>query len=181
MEKKKIIFVSHCVLNTASKVLFKVKEGINEEEIARKNFLCEAIKEDLHIIQLPCPEFNLYGSNRWGHTKEQFDNPFFRDNCRKMLEPYILQMKEYVNSPDKFKVLGVIGIDGSPSCGVNITCCGEWGGEFSSHNDINAVIQRVHVKEERGVFMEVLERMIQENGIDIIIVGLKDGLHKIII
>ncbi|MEG1255354.1 CD3072 family TudS-related putative desulfidase [Clostridium sp.] len=181
MEKKKIVFVSHCVLNTASKVVYNVKKGITEEEIARKNFLCEAIKEDIHIIQLPCPEFNLYGSNRWGHTKEQFDNPFFRDSCRKMLEPYILQIKEYVNSSDKFEVLGIIGIDGSPSCGVNVTCCGEWGGEFSSHDDINGVIQRVHVKKEKGVFIEVLESLLQENGIDMIMVGLTEGVHKIII
>lgn len=180
MRKKKIAIVSHCVLNTASKVVYYNRKEITEEEIARKDFLCEAIKADVHFLQLPCPEFNLYGSNRWGHTKEQFDNPFFRDNCRRMLEPFLLQMKEYISETDKFEVVGIIGIDGSPSCGVNITCCGDWGGEFSGLNNINEVIHRVNVKSEKGVFMEVLEEMMKENGIYLPMVGLKEALQKII-
>ena len=180
MKKKKIVVVSHCVLNTASKVVYYNKKDITEEEIDRKNFLCGAIKEDIHFLQLPCPEFNMYGSNRWGHTKEQFDNPFFRDNCRRMLEPILLQMKEYISETDKFEVLGIIGIDGSPSCGVNITCCGEWGGEFSGLCDINEVIERVNVKSEKGVFMEVLEVMMRENEIHLHMLGLKEALRKII-
>lgn len=181
MTVKKIVFVSHCVLNTASKVTEGASCDITEEEVARRKFLHKAIEQDIHIIQLPCPEFNLYGASRWGHTKEQFDNPFYKDNCRRMLEPYILQIKEYINASHNFEVLGVIGIDGSPSCGVNFTCCGDWGGELSSHPDIKSVIQGVHVKTEKGVFMEVLEKMLQENGIDIKMIGLKDGAEKIII
>jgi predicted secreted protein len=180
MNKKKIVIVSHCVLNTASKVFYYNREDITKEEIARKAFLYEAIKEDIHLLQLPCPEFNMYGSNRWGHTKEQFDNPFFRDKCKEMLEPLILQMKEYTSENDKFEVLGIVGIDGSPSCGVNITCCGEWGGEFSGRSDIKEVLKKVHVKSEKGVFMEVLESMMQENGINLPIISLNEALSKII-
>jgi len=180
MDKKRIVFVSHCVLNTASKVVYHSKKGITEEELARKNFLCEGIDKDIHFVQLPCPEFNLYGSNRWGHTKEQFNNHFFRDNCRRMLEPYILQIKEYVDRKDKFQVLGIVGIDGSPSCGVNISCCGQWGGEFSGRDNLDEVIKTVHVKEEKGVFMEVLTEMLKENDITLNMVGLKEALDKII-
>lgn len=180
MDKKKIAFVSHCVLKTASKVVYYNRKDITEEEVDRKNFLYKAIKEDIHFIQLPCPEFNMYGSNRWGHTKDQFDNPFFKENCKKMLEPIILQMKEYINETDKFEVIGIIGIDGSPSCGVNITCCGKWGGEFSGLDDINEVIEGVHIKSEKGVFMEVLEEMMKENEIHLPMVGLKDALRKIV-
>ncbi|MGV8980804.1 CD3072 family TudS-related putative desulfidase [Clostridium sp.] len=180
MERKKIVFVSHCVLNTASKVVYYNKQDITEEEVDRKNFLCKAIKGDIHFIQLPCPEFNMYGSNRWGHTKDQFDNPFFRDNCRKILEPILLQMKEYISEAEKFEVLGIVGIDGSPSCGVNITCCGDLGGEFSGLDDINEVIDRVHVKSEKGVFMEVLEEMMMVNAIHLPMLGLKGALQIII-
>jgi predicted secreted protein len=180
MNKKKVIIVSHCVLNTASKVVYHNRKNITNEELARKDFLCEAIKGDIHFLQLPCPEFNMYGSNRWGHTKDQFNNAFFRDNCKKMLEPVILQMKEYIIEKDKFEVLAIVGIDGSPSCGVNITCCGEWGGEFSGRTDINEVLKRVHIKSEKGVFMEVLEELMQENGIDLPMMGLNQALQKII-
>lgn len=181
MNKKKVVILSHCVLNTASKVIYYAKEDITEEEIARKNFLYEAIKEDIHFLQLPCPEFIMYGSNRWGHTKDQFNNPFYRDSSRKMLGPIILQIKEYINETDKFQVLGIIGIDGSPSCGVNITCCGKWGGEFSGLDDINEVLQRVNVRKEKGVFMEVLEEMLQENGINLPMLSITEALEKIII
>jgi predicted secreted protein len=180
MNKKKVFIVSHCVLNTASKVVYYSRKDITEEEILRKKFVCEAIKEDIHFLQLPCPEFNMYGSNRWGHTKDQFDNAFFRDSCRRMLEPIILQMKEYVREIDKFEVLGIIGIEGSPSCGVSITCCGEWGGEFSGREDITEVIQRVHVKNEKGVFMEVLAEIMQKEGIHLPMISLKEALQKII-
>ncbi|MBU3188952.1 hypothetical protein K9O30_07830 [Clostridium bowmanii] len=97
-----------------------------------------------------------------------------------MLKPIILQLKEYINETDKFEVLGVIGIDGSPSCGVNITCCGEWGGEFSGLDDINEVIDRVHIKSEKGVFMEVLEELMKENEIHLPMLGLKGALEKIV-
>lgn len=180
MEKKKIVFVSHCVLNTASKVARYIEREINEEEITRKRFLWEAVEKNIHLIQLPCPEFNLYGANRWGHTKDQFQNSFFIEHSRKMLEPYILQMKEYIKEEEKFEVLGIIGIDGSPSCGVNITCCGNWGGEFSGRNDIGEVLKGIYIKEEKGVFMEVLERMMNENGIELPMIGLKDALERIL-
>ena len=179
MGKKKIIFVSHCVLNTASKVVRYIEKEINEEEIARKKFLWEAIEKDIYLIQLPCPEFNLYGSNRWGHTKDQFQNSFFREHSRKMLEPYILQMKEYIKEDEKFDVLGIIGIEGSPSCGVNITCCGRWGGEFSGREDIGEVIKGIYIREEKGVFMEVLEKMMSESNIELPMLSLKDALERI--
>lgn len=174
MSVKKVVFVSHCVLNTASKVAEAIEGDVTEEEIWRKKFLYKTIEEDIHIIQLPCPEFNIYGSRRWGHSKEQFDNPFYRDNCRRMLEPYILQMKEYVRASDKFQVLGIIGIDGSPSCGVNVTYCGDWGGELSSNPNLKSVLQGIHPKKEKGVFMEVLEELLEKNGLNIKMISLNE-------
>lgn len=174
MPLKKVVFVSHCVLNTASKVEKVFDSSATKEESCRKKFLYKAIEKDIHIIQLPCPEFNLYGSRRWGHAKEQFDNPFYRDNCRRMLETYILQMKEYVRASDKFQVLGIIGIDGSPSCGVNITYCGDWGGELSRNPNLNSVLQGIHPRKEKGVFMEVLEEILEKNGLNIKMISLNE-------
>lgn len=179
MGKRKIIFVSHCVLNTASKVIRNDQKGTTTEDIIRKNFINESLKQGIQFVQLPCPELLMYGCSRWGHTKEQFDNPFFRNACNKLLEPYVLQMKEYMNHPEKFEVLGIVGIDGSPSCGVNITCQGEWGGELTRRNDLEKVIKSLHVKDEKGVFMEVLEAMMVEQGIDLPMIGLKESTKRI--
>lgn len=76
MEQQKIVFVSHCALNTAAKVQRSAQEGEQEEKL-RREFLHRVVDQGIQLIQLPCPEFTLYGASRWGHVKEQFDNPFF--------------------------------------------------------------------------------------------------------
>lgn len=77
-------------------------------------------------------------------------------------------------------MIGIVGIDGSPSCGINRTCSGQWGGEFSRRNDLDEVIQSLHVSRQKGVFMEVLEIMMKENNIDLPMSGLKEGVRKIV-
>ena len=93
---KKILFVSHCILNTASKVVLYNQADIDAEEDLRVRFLTKAVQNGVQLVQLPCPEFTLYGSQRWGHVSNQFDNIFFRNHCRKILQPIIDQMKEYL-------------------------------------------------------------------------------------
>ena len=168
---KKILVVSHCLLNTASKVKRFKEESIRAEEALRQDILKEAIGSGIQILQLPCPEFTMYGPCRWGHTWEQFDNIFYRSKCRELLEPVILQLKEYASHPEEFQVIGVLGIDGSPSCGVKYTCRGEWGGEFSGR-EIDGVLKTVHLAEGKGVLMEVLTEMLRENGLELPIDGL---------
>lgn len=92
---QKILFVSHCILNTAAKVVRYGDTGKKEEE-SRLEFVVKTVEQGIQLVQLPCPEFTLYGPGRWGHTKEQFDNPFFREHCRKILSPVLTQMKAYM-------------------------------------------------------------------------------------
>ncbi len=172
MNKKKIVFVSHCILNTASKVMKCNEEIDTPEESIRKQFLMKSIENNIHFIQLPCPEFTLYGSSRWGHTKDQFDNPFFRDHCKSILTPIIQQMREYYKEKDKFEVLGIVGINGSPSCGVTFTCSGKWGGEFSGNKNIIAMLQTIRRNQDKGIMFEILEEMLIKEKIEIKIIGL---------
>lgn len=167
-----IIFVSHCILNTASKVVMYDEEGMVKEECLRRNFLTKTLELGVQIVQLPCPEFTLYGANRWGHTKNQFDNPFFIEHCKRILRPIISQLKEYNQNNDKFKVLGIVGIDGSPSCGVEYTCLGEWGGNLSDRNDLEDKINSADLVRGRGVFIDVLIHMLEEENISVELAGL---------
>lgn len=178
---QKVLFVAHCILNTASKVSFLDSQSIEAEEKLRQEFLSKAVPMGIQLIQLPCPEFTLYGANRWGHVSGQFDNVFFRQHCKDILQPILLQLKEYLAHPDKFKVLGFIGIDGSPSCGVDYTCVGDWGGELSSRGEaILDVIQSVSLTRGRGVMIDVLCEMLRDEGIDLPISGLfADEEYKI--
>lgn len=168
---KKILIVSHCLLNTAAKVKGYQEAEIEKEEQLRLQVIKKALEEGVQILQLPCPEFIQYGARRWGHTKEQFDNPFFRQACKEMLQPVVLQIKEYLASPQEFKILGIVGIDGSPSCGVKYTCSASWGGDFGGR-DVTPVLNTCKLVEESGVFISVLKETMEENGISLPIEGL---------
>ncbi len=163
---KKIVFVSHCILNIASKVVMYDKEEMDAEEALRKEFMHKAIDNDIQLIQLPCPEFTLYGSRRWGHVSNQFDNIFFRKHCRKILEPVIDQLMEYLENEDMFEVLGFVGIDGSPSCGVDYTCCGNWYGSFGCRDDLGKTLSDCSMVKKPGVLMAVLMDMLKEAGVE---------------
>ncbi len=162
---KKIIFVSHCILNTASKVVLYNQEEIDAEEALRLKFVSTALKNGIQIVQLPCPEFTLYGSRRWGHVSNQFDNPFFRDHSRKILTPFIQQLKEYLSN-DSFEVLGIVGIDGSPSCGVDYTCQADWYGSFEGRTGLQETLNQRCLVERKGIFMDVLAEMLKEEHLD---------------
>lgn len=180
---QKILVVSHCLLNTAAKVKRFKETSIREEEALRREVLEEAVKSGIQILQLPCPEFVMYGPVRWGHTYEQFDHVFYREKCREILAPVISQLKEYMAHPEEFQVLGILGIDGSPSCGVKYTCRGDWGGEFSGR-EVDGVLKTVHLAEGKGVLMDVLTEMLEENQIDLPVEGMfareKDRVLKLI-
>lgn len=170
---KDIVFVCHCLINLHSKVSRDSNKKTDDEERVRKEFLHHCLEQDIQLVQLPCPEFTLYGPQRWGHVKEQFNNIFFRDHSRMILTPFIKQIIAYrdsgaISKPD---ILGIIGIEGSPSCGVNRTCSGPWGGEFSGNPDFDRTLQGIRSIEESGVFIEVLKDMLSECNIDIPIIG----------
>lgn len=164
---KKIVFVSHCLLNTASKVVLFNQQEIAAEEALRIRFLNRAIENGVQIIQLPCPEFTLYGADRWGHVSNQFDNVFFRKHCRKLLEPIIEQLKEYLAKDQRFEVLGIVGIDGSPSCGVDYSCSGQWFGSFEGRSDINETLETAALSAGRGIYMDELVKMLDEEDLKI--------------
>lgn len=163
---KKIIFVSHCILNTASKVVLYNQKEIDAEEALRKKFMYKIIDKEIMVVQLPCPEFTLYGARRWGHVSNQFDNPFFRKHCRDILSPILDQLKEYLVNDDMFEVLGFVGVDGSPSCGVDYTCRGDWYGSFGGRTDLSQTLADCHLEKEPGVFFDELQKMLKEEHLD---------------
>ncbi|MEG0250980.1 MAG: hypothetical protein RR561_09025 [Peptostreptococcus sp.] len=171
---KKLIIVSHCVLNTSSKVFYYGDKDNSKESINRKNFLKECLNKDIQLFQLPCPEFIMYGSKRWGHSREQFENTFFIDHSKNILKTVILQIKEYLRD-DQTEVLAVVGINGSPSCGVDFSFSANWKGELSSNPDLDSMLKNYSYKEENGVFIRALKELLESEKIDIPIVALGEN------
>jgi predicted secreted protein len=168
----KILVVSHCILNISSKVI-----GYNEmeqrEETEHRRGLMEYVRENnIQLLQLPCPEFLMYGASRWGHVKEQFDHPFYRKQCREMLEPVMMQLKEYASYPERFALLGIVAIDHSPSCGFHATSKGDWGGELGGCPNLMQKLESLTSAEEPGVFMEELIKLLHEAQLEVPILDL---------
>ena len=65
---KKILLVSHCLLNTASKLKSYDLGDMEAKEALRRSLLKAAIDNGVQLLQLPCPELLQYGARRWGHT-----------------------------------------------------------------------------------------------------------------
>ena len=162
---KDILIVSHCILNNASKVLQDESE-LADEYKDRDALMKVVMDKGIQLIQLPCPEFIIYGPKRWGHVKDQFDNVFFRGECRRMLTPVMDQLKEYAGIPERFRIIGIVSVEGSPSCGCRLTCRADWGGELSLL-DSGQTDKEVRMTEEAGVFMEEIIKMLDEYGLDI--------------
>ena len=77
---------------------------------------------------------------------------------------------------DKFipLLLGIVAIDGSPSCGYNFTYRGKWGGELGSCNNLKEKLDTIELSYESGVFIDELKKALSEKKLEISIRTLKD-------
>ena len=149
---KKVIFLSHCFINQNAKVLeFARYPGVVAP------FLDFMKRKGYAVEQLPCPETLHMGIKRWWNTKELYDTPGFRKHCRRLAKHVVDLMEHYQR---KGYDVVLIGLDGSPSCGVNITGRNpNWGGRPY------ASIEDYHIVEEMGVWMEELKAEIERRGV----------------
>jgi predicted secreted protein len=110
MRSKKIMLVSHCILNQNSVV----------EPLARARgafgFAKELIDSGIGIIQLPCPEFRYLGITRKPMSKAEYDTPEYRSLCRRLFEPILEDLLVYLDNGYEF--CGIIGINQSPTCSI---------------------------------------------------------------
>ncbi len=144
----KVILVAHCLLNQNSVVLGRARRKGPVKEL-----LDELIKEEVGIIQLPCPELIHFGVRRFWQVKEQMDSVGFRETCRKLANEVAKAVRELERGG--VEILGVIGVKGSPSCAVTEVNSGNWAGP------------PLEAKEKRkvpgmGVFMEELSLLLEE-------------------
>jgi predicted secreted protein len=110
---KEIHIISHCFLNPA--VRLKGLKPLPPLDLPG------------HIIQLPCPEAIYSGLNRWESTREQLDIPNYRRFCREIFQPTADTLQMLYRAGHKFRL---IGVKGSPSCGIMTTSVGFEGGRL---------------------------------------------------
>jgi len=152
---RKVVVLAHCLLNVNTKV-----HGLAIYPAVHPD-VRELMSEDVGVIQLPCPEAVFLGMRRWGMTREQYDVPAFRRHSHMLLEPVVDTLAALVD--DGCEVVGVWGVDGSPSCGVARTCAGYEGGDMDR---VTGPPEARYVAGE-GVFIATLQSMLTDRGLAI--------------
>ena len=155
---KKILIVCHCLLNANAKVFPLARCGGVYLQVLR-----DSIENGTGLFQLPCPESGYLGLNRWGMTREQYDHRHFRQYCRDILTPCVDHIAAFVEAG--YRIEGVVGMDGSPNCGVNRTCTGFCGGEISFPGNVQRQQEDLMMEPGRGIFMDVFGVILAEANI----------------
>ena len=158
---KRVVFCAHCMLNQNS-----ISDGTADFEAANRDIIEVIYNAGVGIVQMPCPELMCLGLDRGdkdGAKREvTAENTRIRremlkkENVLKMnilVDMVMTQIREY--RKNGFEILGIIGSDRSPCCGVNTT----------SDNDVEI--------EGKGVFIEALCKALSDENIDIPVIGIK--------
>jgi predicted secreted protein len=155
---RKVLIVCHCLLNANAKIYPLALTGGVYRDV-----LEAYIRDGTGLFQLPCPELSYLGVNRWGMTREQYDHPNFRSHCKEILKHPLNQIEALLHA--NYEITGVLGMDGSPNCGVHLTSDGFTGGEICSQNDIASQIDGLRFVYGKGIFMGILAEMLQSKNI----------------
>jgi predicted secreted protein len=154
---KKVAILSNCILNQNSKVIgFAKYKGMIKEIV---DLLYEY---DYGILQLPCPETLFAGARRWWQVRDQYDTEGYREHCRLISRPIITMLKEY--EKEGYEVI-IIGVDGSPSCGINLSPTSKkWGGPPTLRDEDAWNAEMIN---KPGIFMEVLKEELEKAGLKV--------------
>jgi predicted secreted protein len=136
---KEILVVAHCLLNPFTRV-----KGLEPISFHREG----------PLVQLPCPEALYLGLDRWAVTRNQLDVPEFRRFCQSLITHYVDLLDMMVR---KGATITVVGMAGSPSCGVVTTSSGYTGGQVheTAHERVCG----------RGIFMEELSAELERRSV----------------
>jgi len=139
-----VCYLAHCLLNANA----KVDEGARCAGVSLP-VLSLLRAHGATIRQMPCPELGFGGTRRFWAVREQYDTPVYRAHCRRLAEPVAAQIRADVATGAR---VIVIGIDGSPSMGVELTAASpEWGGRPNKPRD-----EDYPVTLGAGIFTETL-------------------------
>ena len=124
---RRVVFVAHCLLNENVRYL-----GGAFQAGAARAAIAPFLDAGVGIVQLPCPEQRAWGGvlkrrilryYGGGHAPSRPALAAFlwytRRAHRRLARRIAREVADYVRSG--FEVIGIVGIDGSPSCGVSST------------------------------------------------------------
>jgi predicted secreted protein len=159
-----VCYLAHSLLNANA----KVDEGARCAGVSTP--VLALLRERGAVIrQMPCPELGFGGTRRFWAVREQYDTPAYRAHCRRLVEPVVAQMRADLASGHR---VVVVGIDGSPSMGVELTAADDgWGGRPDKPRD-----EDYPVTPGAGLFTETLLRLLGDDVAAVRAVGIGQDL-----
>jgi predicted secreted protein len=120
---RRVVLVAHCVLNQNAKLGGCARYPGAMREVAEL-----LVRDGVGLVQLPCPELACMGLDRGAGRRRasvaaedtriarRLSEERPRWILRDLVEAAVRQVEDY--RAHGFEVVGFVGIDGSPSCGV---------------------------------------------------------------
>lgn len=150
-----VAYLAHCLLNQNTKVQGLVTES--SLKVSRR--VVELLRRlDVGLAQIPCPEFTYLGLMRPKKTKDQYDNRAYREHCKQMVRLILKEIEEYRRG--EVAVACLLGIEGSPSCGVEWTTRGFEG----ASEEVRGM----------GILIEEIREALRRRGMEIPILGIPE-------
>ncbi len=110
---RRVILVPNCVLNQNARA-----EGAAEHPAALDLLIKALMERHIGIIQMPCPEFLILGLKRGSENiRTRMMKASARTRCRLLAKDLVDQIEQYRACGTS--VLGILGKNGSPTCGVS--------------------------------------------------------------
>ena len=109
---KKIILVAQCLINPYCRV-----HVLGQNFPLSHELIDYLMQLRVGIIQYPCPETTAMGLKRNPMGRQQYDNIFFRNHCKELLQTPFLMVEEFLKSG--YRLACFIGLRNSPTCGIN--------------------------------------------------------------
>ena len=145
---RKIVFIAHCFLNINN----RFPEGAAYPGSSLP--LMQALLESgIGIVQMPCAEFKFLGAEKKLYGEIPPD--VLRKNFRTLAEDVVNDIVSYLESG--FEIVGIIGMNPSPSCGVEIT---------KGKETMMGTGRDMSEKPGSGLFIEELIAAAKDRGID---------------
>jgi len=109
----RIIFLSHCILNQNARI---VHEG--DFPAMFEPLIDYLKKKQVGLIQMPCIELYVLGLGRFD-VRVGMESPAGMKRLERLIDDQIFTIREYLFQG--FEIVGILGKQGSPSCGVTRT------------------------------------------------------------
>jgi len=157
---KKFIFIPFCLICQAFQAQGIVRYGYSA---VIKPIIDEILRQNINIIQMPCPESQLGGYERSLKREpkgiDQYDIPEFREICQRLASETTEMIKAIL--ANGYEIVAILGIEYSPSCATKI--------QYSPRGTFH----------RPGLFIEALKSQLDKEKIEIPFIGInRRGIKK---